>query len=92
MLGLGEKLAEIETVMDDMRKADVDFITIGQYLRPSPRHARVERYWTPAEFAALRSTAEEKGFLMISCSPMTRSSYHADEDFASLCARRAAKR
>lgn len=92
MLGLGEELAEVEQVMDDMREAQVDFITIGQYLRPSPRHAKVERYWTPEEFAEIGETAEGKGFLMVSCSPMTRSSYHADEDFESLRERRAAQR
>jgi lipoic acid synthetase len=91
MLGLGEELAEVEQVMDDMRDAQVDFITIGQYLRPSPKHARVERYWTPDEFSALKRTAEEKNFLMVSCSPMTRSSYHADEDFERLRERRAAR-
>lgn len=84
MLGLGEELDEVEQVMDDMREARVDFVTIGQYLRPSPRHTPVERYWTLEEFAALGRTAHEKGFLMVSCSPMTRSSYHADEDFAAL--------
>lgn len=89
MLGLGEELTEVEQVMDDMRDAKVDFITLGQYLRPSPKHARVERYWTPDEFAALKRTAEEKDFLMVSCSPMTRSSYHADEDFERLRERRA---
>lgn len=91
MLGLGEELSEVEQVMDDMRDAQVDFITIGQYLRPSPQHARVERYWTPEEFAQLRKTAEDKGFLMVSCTPLTRSSYHADEDFECLRERRAAK-
>ncbi len=81
MLGLGEELDEVEEVMDDMRRAQVDFITIGQYLRPSPRHAPVERYWTPEQFASVGRAAEQKGFLMVSCSPMTRSSYHADDDF-----------
>jgi lipoic acid synthetase len=90
MLGLGETLSEVEQVMDDMRESEIDFITIGQYLRPSPRHARVERYWTPEEFLQIGRTAEEKGFTMVSCSPMTRSSYHADEDFESLRERRAA--
>ena len=91
MLGLGEELAEVERVMDDMREANVDFITIGQYLRPSPRHAKVERYWTPDEFASISETAHTKGFSMVSCSPMTRSSYHADEDFVTLRERRAAE-
>ena len=88
MLGLGEELDEVEQVMDDMRASDIDFITIGQYLRPSPRHAKVERYWTPQEFESIARTAHEKGFLMVSCSPMTRSSYHADEDFDTLRRRR----
>ncbi|MFT5444581.1 MAG: lipoic acid synthetase [Myxococcota bacterium] len=90
MLGLGEELAEVEEVMDDMREADIDFLTVGQYLRPSPRHARVERYWTPDEFEEVSQIAHAKGFLMVSCSPMTRSSYHADEDFETLRARRIA--
>ncbi|MCP4035553.1 MAG: lipoyl synthase [bacterium] len=84
MLGLGEAQDEVESVMDDMREAEVDFITIGQYLRPTPRHVKVERYWTPDEFAALSQTAQDKGFLMVACSPMTRSSYHADSDFETL--------
>jgi lipoic acid synthetase len=88
MLGLGEEQDEVEQVMDDMRAADIDFITIGQYLRPSPRHAKVERYWTPKEFEAFAEIAHTKGFLMVSCSPMTRSSYHADEDFETLQRRR----
>jgi lipoic acid synthetase len=88
MLGLGETLREVHALMDDLREADVDFVTIGQYLRPSPRHARVERYWTPDEFEELGSTAEAKGFRMVSSSPMTRSSYHADEDFRQLLTRR----
>jgi lipoic acid synthetase len=91
MVGLGETLPEVHAVMDDLRSADVDFLTIGQYLRPSPRHARVERYWTPDEFAELRRTAEAKGFRMVSSAPMTRSSYHADEDFRMLRARREAE-
>jgi lipoic acid synthetase len=89
MLGLGEEREEVHEVMDAMREADVDFITIGQYLRPSPRHAAVERYWTPDEFEELRAVAMEKGFLVVAASPMTRSSYHADEDFQQLRARRA---
>jgi lipoic acid synthetase len=89
MLGLGEELEEVEQVMGDMHAAGIDFITIGQYLRPSPKHARVERYWTPDEFESVGRTATEMGFLMVSCTPMTRSSYHADEDFAALRERRA---
>jgi len=88
MLGLGESEEEVHAVMDDLRAADVDFLTLGQYLRPSPRHARVERYWTPEEFAALARDAEAKGFLMVSASPLTRSSYHADADFRKLRERR----
>jgi lipoic acid synthetase len=84
MLGLGETEDEVHAVMDDLRAADVDFLTLGQYLRPSPRHAAVERYWTPEEFAELARSAEAKGFLMVSSSPLTRSSYHADEDFRRL--------
>jgi lipoic acid synthetase len=89
MVGLGETRAEIMQVMDDLRSAGVDFITIGQYLRPSPRHAAVERYVPPAEFEALRSIALAKGFAMVAASPLTRSSYHAGEDFARLKALRA---
>ncbi len=90
MLGLGETRDEVLSLMDDLRSANVDFITIGQYLRPSPRHAAVERYWSPEEFVQLGRDADERGFLMVSASPMTRSSYHADSDFENLCARRAA--
>jgi lipoic acid synthetase len=88
MVGLGESRDEVHQVMDDVRDACVDFMTIGQYLRPTPRHAAVERYWTPEEFAALARDAREKGFSMVSSSPMTRSSYHADADFQQLRARR----
>jgi len=88
MVGLGEERNEILAVMDDMRAADIDFITIGQYLRPTSKHATVERYWTPEEFEGLRGEAEARGFSMVSCSPMTRSSYHADRDFETLRARR----
>ena len=84
MLGLGETLDEIHTVMDDLRAADVDFLTLGQYLRPTPRHAEVVRYAEPAEFDALAVRAREKGFLVVSASPLTRSSYHADADFERL--------
>jgi lipoic acid synthetase len=71
-------------VMDDLRAADVDFLTIGQYLQPTRKHAPIARFWTPDEFAALAATARAKGFLMVSASPLTRSSYHADTDFAAL--------
>lgn len=89
MLGLGESREEVESVMRDLRAAEVDFMTIGQYLRPTPRHASVERYWTPDEFADLGRVAEANGFLLVSSSPMTRSSYHADDDFRRLRERRA---
>jgi lipoic acid synthetase len=92
MVGLGEEPAEVEAVMDDLRGADVDFLTVGQYLRPSPRHARVVRYWTPEEFVAIGRAARERGFALVSATPMTRSSYHADEDFQTLRARRGADR
>jgi len=88
MLGLGEEADEVRAVLADLRAAQVDFVTLGQYLRPSPRHAAVERYWTPEEFAELGRTAEAMGFLMVSSSPLTRSSYHAEEDFQRLRARR----
>lgn len=92
MVGLGEDKAEVLQVMDDLRSAGVDFITIGQYLQPTPRHAPVERYVTPDEFETYRTMALAKGFLMVSATPLTRSSYHADRDFAQLRAARAAKR
>jgi lipoic acid synthetase len=90
MVGLGEAREEIMQVMDDLRAAGVDFLTVGQYLQPSRKHAAVERFWTPDEFRALESIARAKGFLMVSASPLTRSSYHAGEDFARLRAARAA--
>ena len=84
MVGLGEKKEEILQVMDDLRSADVDFITIGQYLRPTVRHAPVDRYVTPEEFEYYKKMAYSKGFLMVSSSPLTRSSYHAGDDFAKM--------
>ena len=84
MVGLGEKHDEIIQVMDDLRSANVDFITIGQYLQPSVKHYPLERYYHPDEFKELESIAKSKGFLLVSSSPLTRSSYHADEDFAKL--------
>lgn len=81
MVGLGETKAEVEQVMDDMRAADVDFITIGQYLQPTPKHAVVDRFVDPEEFKAYEAIAKTKGFLMVSATPLTRSSYHADRDF-----------
>ena len=92
MVGLGETREEIMQVMDDLRAADVDFLTIGQYLQPTRKHAAVERFWTPDEFKGLEAIARAKGFLMVSASPLTRSSYHAGEDFARLRAAGAAPR
>lgn len=91
MVGLGETDAEVLQVMDDMRAADVDFMTIGQYLQPTPKHAEVDRYVTPDEFAYYERMAWVKGFLMVSSSPLTRSSYHADSDFKKLKAEREKK-
>jgi lipoic acid synthetase len=88
MVGLGEEKREIYQVMDDMRSAGVDFITIGQYLRPTPRHHEVARYVPPEEFEEYARMARAKGFLMVSSSPLTRSSYHAGDDFARLRASR----
>ena len=84
MVGLGETRDEILQVMDDLKAAEVDFLTIGQYLQPSERHYPLDRYYTPQEFSELGSIAKSKGFLLVSSSPLTRSSYHADEDFAKL--------
>ena len=84
MGGLGEKRDEIIQVMDDLRSADVDFLTIGQYLQPSVKHHPLDRYYHPDEFKELEVIAKSKGFLLVSSSPLTRSSYHADEDFAKL--------
>jgi len=84
MVGLGETRDEILQVMDDLRAADVDFITIGQYLQPSTKHYPLDRYYTPKEFEDLGTIAKAKGFLLVSSSPLTRSSNHADEDFAKL--------
>jgi lipoic acid synthetase len=90
MVGLGEEREEVLQVMDDLRTADVDFLTIGQYLQPTRKHAEVARFMPPEEFKALESTALGKGFMIVSASPMTRSSYHAGEDFARLKAARLA--
>jgi len=89
MVGLGESRTEIMQVMDDLRIADVDFLTIGQYLQPTVKHAAVERFVTPEEFADYAAIARAKGFLLVSATPLTRSSYHADDDFAALRAARA---
>ena len=84
MVGLGENKDEIIQVMDDLRSAEVDFLTIGQYLQPSEKHHPLDRYYTPKEFEELKYIAKSKGFLLVSSSPLTRSSYHADEDFDKL--------
>ena len=89
MVGLGETKAEIGQVMDDLRIADVDFLTIGQYLQPTRKHAAIDRFVTPEEFEELAAMARAKGFLLVSATPLTRSSYHADSDFAALRAARA---
>ena len=91
MVGLGETRGEILQVMDDLREAGVDFLTIGQYLQPTPKHAAVDRFITPEEFAEYAAFARGKGFLMVSATPLTRSSYHAGEDFARLKAARMAR-
>ena len=90
MLGLGEERAEVAQVMDDLRVAEVDFLTLGQYLQPTAKHAAVARFVPPDEFSQYASMARAKGFLQVSATPLTRSSYHADEDFAALRAARAA--
>ncbi len=90
MVGLGEQMEEVLQVMDDMRAAGVDFLTIGQYLAPTPKHAPIDRFWTPDEFKQLEQAAWGKGFLMVSASPLTRSSYLAGDDFARLQAARQA--
>jgi lipoic acid synthetase len=90
MVGLGETKAEVYQVMDDLRAADVDFLTIGQYLQPTPKHHALERFITPEEFEDYAQMARGKGFLMVSASPLTRSSYHAQEDFQKLKAAREA--
>jgi lipoic acid synthetase len=88
MVGLGETREQVLQVMDDMRSADVDFITIGQYLQPTRKHAAIERFVTPDEFKAYEAVAYAKGFLMVAASPLTRSSHHAGDDFAKLRAAR----
>lgn len=91
MVGLGEEKAEVLQVMDDLRAAQVDFLTIGQYLQPTPKHHALARFWTPEEFEGLKRMALGKGFLMVSASPLTRSSYFAGDDFAKLRAARTAQ-
>ena len=88
MLGLGEERMEVHQVMDDMRSADVDFLTMGQYLQPTPKHAKVADFVTPQAFDAFAAIARAKGFLMVASSPLTRSSYHAGDDFARMRAAR----
>jgi lipoic acid synthetase len=92
MVGLGEERNEVLQVMDDLRAADVDFLTIGQYLQPTRKHRAVERFVAPEEFKAYATIAYAKGFLMVAASPLTRSSHHAGEDFARLQAVRGARR
>ncbi|WP_424933180.1 lipoyl synthase [Amaricoccus macauensis] len=91
MVGLGEERQQVIQVMDDMRAADVDFLTIGQYLQPTPKHHVVNRFVTPEEFKGYERAAFGKGFLMVSATPLTRSSYHAGDDFQQLRAARLAK-
>jgi lipoic acid synthetase len=91
MVGLGESRDEVMQVMDDLREADVDFLTIGQYLQPSAHHHAIDRFWTPEEFGDLEKIAYAKGFSMVSASPLTRSSYHADADFVQMRANRNAR-
>ncbi|MEG6509679.1 lipoyl synthase [Methyloligella sp. 2.7D] len=88
MVGLGETAAEVMQVMDDMRQADIDFLTIGQYLQPTRKHAKIDRYVSPAEFESYKQEGYERGFLLVASSPFTRSSFHAGEDFARLQAAR----
>ena len=90
MVGLGEEKGEVLQVMDDLRAAQVDFLTIGQYLQPTPKHHAIDRFVTPDEFETYRKQALGKGFLLVSASPLTRSSYHAGDDFARLKAARSA--
>ncbi len=91
MVGLGESREEVLQVMDDLRSADVDFLTVGQYLQPTPKHHGIDRFVTPDEFESYASAAYGKGFLMVSATPLTRSSYHADADFEKLRAARQAR-
>ncbi len=91
MMGLGEQRLEVHQVMDDMRCADVDFITLGQYLQPTPKHAKVEEFVSPQAFGAYGAIARAKGFLQVAASPLTRSSYHAGDDFAQMRAAREAR-
>jgi lipoic acid synthetase len=91
MLGLGEERMEVHQVMDDMRSADIDFLTMGQYLQPTPKHAKVAEFVTPQAFDAYAAIARAKGFLLVAATPLTRSSYHAGDDFAKMKAAREAQ-
>jgi lipoic acid synthetase len=91
MVGLGETREEVLQVMDDLRTAEVDFLTIGQYLQPTPKHHPIDRFVPPDEFAELQRQGLGKGFLLVAASPLTRSSYHAGEDFQRLRAAREAQ-
>ena len=91
MMGLGEERLEVHQVMDDMRSADIDFLTMGQYLQPTPRHAKVAEFVSPKAFDAYAAIARAKGFLLVAASPLTRSSYHAGDDFAKMRAARDAQ-
>jgi lipoyl synthase len=91
MVGLGEERLEVHQVMDDMRSADIDFLTMGQYLQPTPRHAKVQEFVTPQSFKAYAAIARAKGFLLVAASPLTRSSYHAGDDFERMRAAREVK-
>ena len=91
MLGLGEERLEVHQVMDDMRSAQIDFLTMGQYLRPTPKHTEVKEFVTPDAFNAYGAIARAKGFLQVAASPLTRSSYHAGKDFAEMKASREAQ-
>ena len=84
MVGLGEDRQSVFQVMDDMRAADIDFLTIGQYLQPTPKHHKIDRFVHPDEFESYEKAAFGKGFLLVSATPLTRSSYHAGEDFKRL--------
>ena len=84
MVGLGEDDSEVSQLMNDLRAAQVDFMTIGQYLQPTPKHAEVDRFVTPEQFTHYADAGQAKGFLMMASTPLTRSSYHADADFAAL--------
>ncbi|HQS69167.1 MAG TPA: lipoyl synthase, partial [Novosphingobium sp.] len=88
MLGLGEERLEVHQVMDDMRSAQIDFLTMGQYLQPTPKHAKVMEFVTPKAFEAYGAIARAKGFLQVAATPLTRSSYHAGDDFRAMRAAR----